>query len=231
MVVAAYLSRDPTLLGEVREGTDFHQLNKERFGLPTRTVAKRFKFGLLYGKTAWGLAHDSDFFDVSRSEDFWQNVIDEYYKKYSGVSGWHDSLVRQAINTGKLVMPTGRCYTFPSKDVIQRQWFWRPKILNYPVQGTGADLVAIGRVTAFKRIKAKYGEKVLFISTVHDSIDLDLLDKSEELVYNVCIDLEKAINDIPENFYRLFKQVLDVPVDVEIKFGPNLGELTEWKRN
>src|ERR1700674_820641 len=113
-------------------------------------------------------------------------------------------------------MPTGRRFEFDRADVAKRLWFWRPKILNYPVQGTGADLVAIGRVTCWKRLRA-LGLPHLWVSTVHDSLDLDIsLDKGLETCYNVCRLIKSSIEDVPTNFERLFEVKFDLPITANI---------------
>jgi DNA polymerase I-like protein with 3'-5' exonuclease and polymerase domains len=205
---------------------DIHQNNKERFKLPERRIAKIFVFRLIYGGQAYSYAHDSDFNHISKSQDYWQKVVDEFYAKYSGIAAWHDGLVKSVVDTGRLVMPTGRTFLWDRADVVRRLWFHRPKILNYPVQGTGADLVAIGRVALWKRLrKAEIPHK--FVSTVHDSIDIDV-----ETCYNssVCKMIDEAIRDIPVNFERLFGVKFDLPVGCEIGYGPNLANLTPYKK-
>ncbi len=150
--------------------------------------------------------------------------------KYRGIAQWHAQLVRTVLDTGQLVMPTGRIFTFDRADVAKRTRFWRPKILNYPVQGTGADLVSIGRVTMWKRLR-KAGLPVLFQSTVHDSVDLDVnlpVDNSLDTCYNICRVVDQSIKDIPINFMRLFGKQFDLPVSCEIGYGPNLKDLTAW---
>jgi DNA polymerase I-like protein with 3'-5' exonuclease and polymerase domains len=42
--VAAFLSQDPVLLTELRDGLDIHTDNQTRFGLPSRLIAKIFVF-------------------------------------------------------------------------------------------------------------------------------------------------------------------------------------------
>lgn len=127
-------------------------------------------------------------------------------------------------------IPTGRIYSFNRAEVASQTWFWKPKIINYPVQGLGADLVAIGRVTMWRRlgkiIESEY--PLLFVSTVHDSVDIDVnlgLDKPMERCYTICRIIKNSIRDIPLNFYRLFGQEFDLPIDAEIKYGNNLGQL------
>lgn len=230
LVTAAYLSRDKTLIAEIRDGVDTHENNKQRFGFPERRDAKIFVFRLLYGGQAGGFANSPLFRHISSNKTYWQGVIDEFYDKYSGIAGWHVELVRRVLDTGYLTMPTGRVYSFNRALVAEQLWYWRSKILNYPVQGLGADLVAIGRVTMWKRIK-KLDYPVLFVSTVHDSIDLDLdlngLDNPDEMVYNICTVVKQSIRDIPINFYRLFGIEFDLPVDADVKYGPSLGELKD----
>lgn len=208
------------------DGVDIHQNNKERFKLPERRIAKIFVFRLIYGGQAYSYAHDSDFNHISKSQDYWQGVVDEFYKKYSGINEWHESLVRTVLDQGRLVMPTGRVFSFDRSDVAKRLWFWRPKILNYPVQGTGADLVAIGRVTIWKRLR-KQGIPVKFVSTVHDSIDIDC-----ESCYNnrVCSIIDQSIRDVPNNFERLFGVPFDLPLNIEIGCGPDLAHLTPYEK-
>lgn len=179
-------------------------------------------FRLAYGGQAYSYAHDSDFNHISKEEKYWKNVIDEFYDKYRGIAKWHDSLVRTVLDTGQLVMPTGRVFDFDRSEVAARTFLWRPKILNYPVQGTGADLVSIGRVTMWKRLR-KAGLRVLFQSTVHDSVDLDI---PPETCYNSVIKIvDQSIKDIPVNFERLFGIKFDLPVSAKVAYGPNLGDL------
>ena len=141
-------------------------------------------------------------------------------------------MVRTVLDTGQLVMPTGRVYDFDRAEVARRTFLWRPKILNYPVQGLGADLVSIGRVSMWKRLR-KAGLPVLFTSTVHDSIDLDVhpqaagLDIPPDVCYNsVCKIVKESIEDIPKNYFNLFGTKFDIPLTCEIGWGQNLKDLT-----
>lgn len=223
VVVCAFLSQDRVLCDEVCQRIDFHDLNKKRFGLPDRVTAKRFKFKLIYGASAFGYANDSDFIDVSTSTNFWQAVIDEYYAKYTGIRTMHIELVKNALSTGLYTSPSGRRYEFPIRDVAAREWYWRPKILNYPVQGLGADLVMIGRISMWNRIKnAGLAGKVLPIMTVHDSV---VVDSPPEMCYTIGKIMKESVVDIPMNFERLFGAEFNLPLDAEIKMGPNLGKM------
>ena len=165
-VCATYLSQDKTAIQEIWDGTDQHTDNQLRFGLPSRLIAKTFVFRLIYGGSAYSYANDPNFTDVSKQESFWQNVIDEFYKKYSDLGKWHKEIVNQAMRDRQLTMPTGRVYKY-EPDIKYGKAKWpRTKILNYPVQGLGADLMAIARVSLANRIKDMQGIKL--VNTVHD---------------------------------------------------------------
>ena len=210
---------------ELVEGVDIHENNKSRLNLPERRLAKIFVFRLIYGGQAYSYAHDSNFNSISKSVNYWQGLIDEFYEKYQGIAKWHETLVRTVLDSGRLVMPTGRTYLWDRGDVVRNLWRHRPKILNYPVQGLGADLVAIGRVTIWRRLRAA-GIPHLFISTVHDSLDIDC-----ETCYtsSICSNIKSSFEDVPKNFQRLFGVPFDLPINSEIGYGLNIAELTPYK--
>ena len=219
---ATYLSKDKVAYDEIRQGIDQHSDNQARFRLPSRLVAKTFVFRLIYGGTAYAYANDPEFTHVSKSDRFWQDIIDQFYGKYQGLYRWHSSLVREVVRTGQLVMPTGRTYKYEKNE--RNEWP-RTTILNYPVQGLGADLMAIARVSLFKRIK-KLGIQCDFISTVHDSI---ILDTPKDNVANVLQVINDVWRDIPKNFEVLFKVPFDLPCRVDCKVGENWGNTQEIK--
>ena len=170
-VCAAYLSQDAIAIKEILDEVDQHADNQTRFGLPSRLIAKTFVFRLIYGGSAYSYANDNNFKDIG-NEVYWQKIIDEFYKKYTGLKQWHDDIFFKAKREGKLVMPTGRTYIYPPEiNSMGNVKYPRTRILNYPVQGLGADLMAIARVSLRNRL-AKI-EGVDLINTVHDSIMLD----------------------------------------------------------
>ena len=225
IVCASFLSQDQVSCDEIRNNVDQHSANQERFKLPTRLIAKTFVFRLIYGGSAYSYANDPDFTEVSRSEKFWQGVIDEFYTKYKGISKWHSDLMSQATTTGMLRMPTGRIYNFNSTE-RNRDLVWpRTKILNYPVQGLGADVMTIARVSAFRRFK-KEKIKGELISTIHDSIVADVENHEVERVCQLFTDV---FRDIPMNFQRIFGVEFNLPTRCEVAYGPNKYDLTTVK--
>ena len=133
----------------------------------------------------------------------------------------------EATTTGKLRMPTGRIYNFNS-TIWRGDVEWpRTKILNYPVQGLGADLMCLARVSFWRRFKAD-GIPGVLISTIHDSIVVDV---PNEWVDRVCQLFIEVFNDIPMNFERIFGVPFTLPTRCEVSYGPNKLDLTEWKNS
>jgi len=221
-VCATYLSQDLIAIQEIRDGTDQHADNQLRFGLPSRLIAKTFVFRLIYGGSAYSYANDNNFTDVSNSESFWQNVIDEFYSKYKGLGQWHKDIVAKAMRDRKITMPTGRVYNYEPEVKYGKVKWPRTKILNYPVQGLGADLMAIARVSLANRLKDI--KNVKLINTVHDSIIVDFDSKVCDNISIVKI-VDQCFTDIPANFNKLFGIEFNLPMRVECQVGPTWGNM------
>tara|TARA_B110000908_G_scaffold46516_1_gene56694 strand:- start:2482 stop:3198 length:717 start_codon:yes stop_codon:yes gene_type:complete len=224
--VAGYLSQDPVLLDELVRGVDIHSDNQERFNLPTRLIAKTFVFRLLYGGSAYSYAHDPQFMGISKSEKYWDKVIDAYYDKYKGVKLWHNKLIREAVTTGKLVAPTGREYKFLKYNGNYKD----TQIKNYIVQGTGADIMALARVSFYNRLKKLAYKDCLLVNTVHDSI---VLDYNEKTCDNIVLaeTMHSVFDDIPKNFEKLFQAKFNVPMTCEVLVGKDWENMTKIKRS
>jgi DNA polymerase I-like protein with 3'-5' exonuclease and polymerase domains len=210
--VAAFLSQDPVLLTELRDGLDIHTDNQTRFGLPTRLSAKVLVFRLLYGANEFSFANDPEFTVINKSKQYWKEVIEAYYSKYKGIKTWHTNLVREAVQTGKVVSPTGREYIFQKYNGEYKD----TQIKNYVVQGTGADLMALARVSFYNRLKKLNLKDCLLVNTVHDSIVLDMVPEHVEVVGET---LHNVFNDIPANFKKLFGVEFNCPMEAEVLVG------------
>lgn len=223
--VAAYLSQDPILIQEIKDGVDMHTDNQQRFGLPSRLIAKILNFRILYGGNEFSFANDPEFIPISKSKEYWKGVIDEYYKKYKGIAKWHDSLIREAVNTGKVVSPTGREYIFPKYEGKIKD----TQVKNYTVQGTGADIMMLARVSFFNRLKKLNYKNALLVNTVHDSIVMDV-DETTVDVDKIINTMHEVFDDLPANFKKLFGVEFNVPMQCEVQIGSNWQDMEVVER-
>jgi DNA polymerase I-like protein with 3'-5' exonuclease and polymerase domains len=178
----------------------------------------------MYGGSAYSYANDPDFTEVSTSEKFWQKVIDAFYTKYSGLRNWHIQIVQEAMQNGQLVMPTGRVYKYELKRDFRGELKAPETIIkNYPVQGLGADVMAIIRVS-FRRRFINEGINGVLVNTVHDSIVADI---DEQEVERCNLIFHSVFADFPSNFQRVFGIPFDLPLNAEVSIGNNMKELEE----
>lgn len=228
VVCVADLSRDPVLSKEIRDKEDIHENNKNAFNLPSRLIAKVFKFRLIYGGSAYSYAHDIDFKGVSTKEDFWQEVIDNYYNKYKGIAAWHKRIIEESQQNGRLTIPSGRYFPFKPEHTHNafRGFKWPiTQIKNFPCQGFGADLVLLARLEASKRLReAKM--RTLLVGTVHDSLEAD--GPTEELK-EVGHILLQSVEAVPALCKQIWNYDFSLPLTAEVSFGPNKFELEELK--
>lgn len=223
--VAAYLSQDPILIQEIKDGVDMHTDNQQRFGLPSRLIAKILNFRILYGGNEFSFANDPEFIPISKSKEYWKGVIDEYYKKYKGIARWHEALIREAVNTGKVVSPTGREYIFPKYEGKIKD----TQVKNYTVQGTGADIMMLARVSFYNRLKKLNYKNALLVNTVHDSLVMDVDEKTVE-VDKIINTMHEVFDDIPANFKKLFGVEFNVPMQCEVQTGYNWEDMNVVER-
>ena len=92
------------------------------------------------------------------------------------IARWHTSIVQEVIKNKRLVMPTGREYTYEMKlNYAGVSMPPETTIKNYPVQGLGADIMAVIRVE-FWKVFHKANINGVLVNTIHDSIVCDVED-------------------------------------------------------
>lgn len=231
-----FLAQDQVGMREIAGGEDLHTDNQKTFGLPSRLIAKIFIYRMIfadafgekgYAGPAYAYANDPDFQVASKSVKFWEEVVERFFKKYEGCYAHSVALIKEATNSGRIVVPSGRFFPFGPVLKWNGEYDWpRTKILNYPVQGFSADLVQIARITLWQRLQQIpefHQGKILIVNTVHDDIELDV-DNDPKLIYNISILLEECFRDIPKEFEKRYGSAINVPMAGEVKFGVNLNE-------
>jgi hypothetical protein len=156
---------------------------------------------------------------------FWQKIIDEFYSKYKGLHKWHIKLMQEATTTGKVKLPTGRVYEYKPEQKRGENVFPRTTILNYPVQGLGADLMTIARVSLYNRMRKLNYEKARLVNTVHDSIIIDCDSVHVGVLAKTMLDV---FEDVPKNFQKMFGTEFNLPMKAEVQVGNNWKDMEVW---
>jgi DNA polymerase I-like protein with 3'-5' exonuclease and polymerase domains len=218
--VLAWLSGDRVALDEINSGLDFHSKNQEVFGLPNRLIAKIYLFRTIYRGSGWSFANDPAFMGVSPNPDFWDDINEKFYKKYYGINEWHYSLARLCAARKPIVSPLGREWLITPKDDGKLPW---TVFTNYPVQGTGADIMMVARISLFRRLSKL--SQILLVSTVHDSIVLDCPEKDVPFIGELAL---SVMDDLPKNFRKLWGIDLPCTFPGEVKYGPTLANMKKF---
>ena len=214
--VALELSQDITGINEVLNKEDTHSKNQIAFELPSRLIAKIYLFRTIFRGSGWSFANDPNFMHVSSDPKYWDAVNEKFYSKYSGLDAKHKEWAQQVINGQSIVGPLGR--EWPIKMAVDQRG--NPKIpwtvlSNYPVQGTGADVMMLARIVFYKRLQKKsYSSSVLLVSSVHDSIVVDVPAQYLQEITNL---FHQVFDDLQINIKRAFGYDWKVPLACEVK--------------
>lgn len=224
--VALELSNELVGIQEIINGEDTHANNQKAFDLPSRLIAKIFLFRTIFRGSGWAFANDPDFMHVSSSATFWDGMNEKFYAKYKNLDAQHKVWMNTIASGKPIVGPLGRSWALEmGRDKYGNLKLPINQLVNLPVQGTGADVMTIARISAYKRIK-KANIPCDFISTVHDSIVVDTHTKYLEPLAEI---FDEVFRDIPRNIKGAFGYTWTVPMACESKYGPNMLNMTKLK--
>lgn len=216
------LSGDPTGIDEINKGEDTHENNRVAFSLPDRGIAKIYLFRTIFRGSGWAFANDNAFSHVSDDPDYWDDINRMFFTKYSRIDACHREWFKAVAARRPIVGPTGSRW-YPPLD--KYGGVDEPAAANYPVQGTGADIVATARVAIWREIRRRgKSNEWLLCNTVHDSIVIDCPKDDVQEVANM---MYEVFDKLPEILYNRFKWKVAIPLPAECKVGPNLLEMKD----
>jgi DNA polymerase-1 len=213
----AHMSGDEELVRSFRADEDVHRRTAgEMFGIAPeqvddrqRGIAKAINFGLMYGKTPFGLAQE---LHISRKEA--AEMIERYFTRYSGVKRFLDGQILSAKEKGYVTTLLGRKRVLA--DIHAKNPALRANAermaMNTPIQGTAADLMKLAMIELDEALKkGSYRSKLII--QVHDEVVLECPEDEVERVESLVVrTMEGALE-------------LSVPLKVNSAHGRNWMEL------
>jgi DNA polymerase-1 len=201
--ILAHLSQDPRLLKAFKEdNADMHTLTAtllfhkkaEEVTKDMRSIAKTLNFGVIYGMSANKLSLDAHL-DYDEAEGY----IEAWFNTYSGVRTYRDQCKAFLEEKGYIETILGR------KLLIAEGKFIGTRALNYPIQGSAAEIIKKAMVKCYAWIKEE-GLKTIPVLQVHD-----------ELVFDVPKDEQKLVKiKLPALMNNVVPLSVDLPVDVHL---------------
>lgn len=211
--IAAEYVNDETMIKAFSEGKDLHRftasliLGKEydQITKDERQMAKAINFGLIYGISPRSLmeyARNSYGVDISLKDA--QIFHSRFFEVYKGFKSWHDRVKEYLKEHNKMVV-----YTLLGRRMVVRRF---TEAVNFPVQGTGSDLLKMA-VVFFGKLKEDRDAGI--VNLVHDEI---IVECSESIA--------DEIRDIlSESMLRAGKILLKkVPVEFEVEIVESWAE-------
>lgn len=210
----ADMSNETKMIEAFQQGLDIHKATAAGvFNVPLDEVtadqrrnAKTVNFSIIYGAGSTNLSRQ---LGIKRTEA--RDLIDNYFKQYSGLKKYMDDTVDFAREHGYVNTLLGRKRIL--RDINSRNGLARSNseriAINTPIQGTAADMIKVAMInihTAFK----KHNFKSKMIMQVHDELVFDAHRDELELIKPIIID--KMQNAIPG---------LKVPILVGMDIGEN----------
>jgi DNA polymerase-1 len=214
--ILAHMADEQALKEAFSRGEDIHRRTaSEVLGLfpdmvtdEQRRQAKAINFGVIYGMSAFGLARQ---LGIARREA--QKFIDTYFERYPAIRTFMDRCIAEARDKQYVTTLLGRRCAIPeinSKNAAIRGYAERNAI-NYPVQGSAADIIKLAMVHIARRLAAE-GLGTRMLLQVHDELVFDVPeDELEQTSALVREEMEGAVD-------------LSVPLLVEIGSGRNWRE-------
>jgi len=211
----AHMAQEETLAGHFCSGEDIHRRTAaEVFGVfpemvsdEMRRSAKAINFGVIYGISAFGLGKQ---LGIGRKEA--QEYIDGYFARYPKIRGFMDRCIAEAREHKYVTTLLGRRCAVPeidSKNGAIRGYAERNAI-NYPVQGSAADLIKLAMLKVQERI-GREGLASRMVLQVHD-----------ELVFEVP---ESEL----ENMRALVKEEMESALDLDVPLIVDVGTGKNWR--
>jgi DNA polymerase I-like protein with 3'-5' exonuclease and polymerase domains len=217
-------------------------------GKVERTKCKIFSFQRAYGAGAAKIS-----LTTGMPIDEVEQLIENEDLLYPGIVAFNDNVAAQVNATaegfnafcedtqkwrtfrkGYYTAPTGTRYcfrTYNAPSYMQKrgvdQTFSPTQLKNYPVQGTGGELVQaiLGRLFRYFAANDNFGSKAFLVNTVHDCVWFDM---HVSKVHDLVPILIKIMESIPFYYNKRYGMNITVPFPVEAEIGLNMMDLKHF---
>lgn len=222
--VLAMLSEDPYLINVYVQGKDLHdavatEMFGPNFNKEQRVMAKTINFGIAYGRGPGSIAQT---FKKSMNEA--RAIIDKWYKPMPKVKAWIDNrrLMARRGEPCKTLFGRERHFVITDAELnhIQNEY------INTPIQSLASDFTMFSLLAIYRYLEEQWQGVARIVSTVHDSIILEVEDRPEYLkeIGTRCTQImaETPLQYVPD---------CPVPFVADVEIGYKWGEMYKMDMN
>ncbi len=221
------------------DSPDYEKWKKER------TKCKIFSFQRAYGAGAATIADETGL-----TVDAVKEMILAEDKEYPGVAAFNAKVMKAVTESsvffrdgergyrpfrkGQWQCPTGTIYEWRSwdspkflRDKGVMDSFSPPELMNYPVQGTGGELVqlALGVLWRWFVANDNFNDRAFLVNTVHDCVWFDM---QPDMVDIVMPGAMKIMSALPTWISTTYGLECNVPFPVDAETGINMLDLHHY---
>ncbi len=216
--IAAVYTNDKTMIDALKNNIDLHKLivskatgkpykeiNKEE-----RKLGKPVNFGLLYGMSANTLrGYAKTIYGISMSKEDALKFKKIYKETYKGINEWQDKTIRKIKKNGFI-----ETSTLAGRKAVAKRY---TDALNYPIQGTGADLIKLACIYFDYNCK-KHKVNAQIVNIIHDEIIVEVEENQKDAAKDL---LKKSMEKAAKRFLK------DIPCPVDVVIGKNWEEVKD----
>ena len=209
--VLAHMSGDEHMIEAFQNDIDIHSKTASQIfnvdinevSSKQRSEAKAINFGIVYGKTDFGLSQDLNI-PVAKAKAY----IESYFANYDKIKVFMDEAINNATDNGYALTIFNRRRYIPeinsSNFMVRNQG--KRFAMNAPIQGSAADIIKIAMVNVYNRLKDEQLKSRLILQ-VHDELIVEAVeDEIDKVCQIVKEEMETAVN-------------LQVHLDVDLNVG------------
>jgi len=215
--VLAHMADIPQLTRAFADGLDIHAMTaSEMFNVPIqgmdpmiRRRAKAINFGIIYGISAFGLAHQ---LGIRREEA--SDYIKRYFERFPGIRDYMEATKERCRRDGYVETVFGRRCHFPGINVKHpsERAFNERAAINAPIQGSAADIIRRAMIRMPDALRSA-GLSARMLLQVHDELIFEVREDEIEATIDVAVRVMEAA---PEPAVRL-----KVPLKVDARAADN----------
>lgn len=208
--VLAHMSKDETLIHAYQNDIDIHTLTAstvfdvalDQVTRLQRSRAKEVNFGIVYGMSDFGLSEN---LGISRKEA--KSYIEQYFKRYSSVETYMNSLVEECKEKGYVTTILNRKRDIPEihSSNFNMRSFGERTAKNTPIQGSAADIIKLAMIKVYNALNdGDYRSKLIL--QVHDELIIEAHKDEVE-------DIQKLLK---ENMEQAIELIVPLKVDMNV---------------
>lgn len=220
--ILAHLTGEEKLIEAFQKSQDVHRTTAsqlfniayDKVTKAQRSIAKTINFGIIYGMSSYGMSMGLRI-PVEEAQVF----IDTFYATYPKIKTFFDTYINKGKKDRFVETILGRrryVFEFPGQKFVDNNM--RRVLLNYPIQGSAADLMKKAMIEIHNEVVVKDPDVRLLLQ-IHDDLVFEIPDDKQKIS-----DTVSKIKPIMCSVYPL-----SVPIEVDVNIGKNWGEMEELK--